>query len=217
MLPEEARWIGERLQGITTGAAPVLNIGSSIGTFITERQPWIHRHLFAPMRARGQHVLNVDLKSAPGVDLVGDICDPGFQQRVATTGGGAVICTNLLEHVERPADVARALVTLVPPGAYLVVSGPRSYPWHPDPIDTRFRPDVDALATLFPGTELVEGAVVPSGTYYDWLGRSPWRLLGAFGRLLLPFWSPRWWWADLLKLGWLFRPFTATCVLLRKR
>lgn len=217
MLPAEARWIGDRLRALETTAAPVLNIGSSTGTFNTITQPWIHEHVFSGLQARGQRVVNIDRKSGDGIDLSGDICDPAFQQQVAALRGSAILCTNLLEHVVDPGRLASALVELVPSGALLLISGPKSYPWHPDPIDSKFRPDVDQLAGLFAGTELVTGEIVASGTYYDWLGRSPWRLVGAIVRLLHPFRSARYWWADVLKLGWLSRPFTATCVLLRKR
>lgn len=96
------------------------------------------------------------------------------------------------------------------------MSVPHSYPFHPDPIDNGFRPNVEQLAALFPDTELVDAAIVECGTYWDRLGRSPWRLAGALLRQLVPFYLPRWWWADLVKLRWLFRPFSATCVVLRR-
>ncbi len=217
MLPEEARWLGQRLAGLpNTAVEPLINVGSSTGKFVTQDQPWIDRHLFAPARERGLGVVNIDIKSAPGVDLVGDVCDPAFRARVAAVGGRALMCTNLLEHVRDPGEIASALTALIPKHGYLLISGPKSYPWHADPIDTLFRPDVDELARLFPGTELVAGEVVCSGTYWDWLGRSPIGLLRAFGRLMLPFYFPRGWWSSLLKLGWFFRPFSATCVVLRK-
>ena len=75
---------------------PVLNIGSSTAAFTTKAQPWIDEHVFAPMRARGVRVVNVDLKATEGVDLVGDICDAGFQQQVAAQSGTAILCSNLL-------------------------------------------------------------------------------------------------------------------------
>jgi hypothetical protein len=127
-----------------------------------------------------------------------------------------VVCTNLLEHVVDPGPIASALAQMLPVGGHLLVSGPRSYPWHADPFDTMFRPDVAELAAIFPATEVVAGEVVPSGTYWDWLGRSPLKLAGALVQLLVPFY-PRTWWSNLNKLRWLRRPFTATCVLLRRR
>jgi SAM-dependent methyltransferase len=216
VLPEEARWIGDQLCALPGCDGVVLNIGSSTGAFTTVTQPWIHRHVFAKLEERGQRVLNIDRKAEVGVNLTGDICDPEFQARVAALGGSAILATNLLEHVPDPGPLAAAFVALVPPGGYLVISGPYSYPWHPDPIDSKFRPTVEELAGMFAGTKLVAGAIVPSGTYYDWLGRSPWKLAGALLKLLNPFRSARWWWADVLKLGWIFRPFSATCIVLRK-
>jgi hypothetical protein len=218
MLPEEARWLGQRLAGLSsTAIEPLINVGSSTGKFVTEEQPWIDAHLLAPVRTRGLSVINIDMKAAAGVDLVGDVCDAAFRARVAAVGCRALMCTNLLEHVRNPAEIATALTALIPKDGYLFISGPKSYPWHADPIDTLFRPDVDGLARLFEGTELVAGAVVESGTYWDWLARSRFGILRALVRLLLPFYFPRGWWSAVLKVGWLFRPFSATCVILRKR
>jgi SAM-dependent methyltransferase len=217
MLPQEARWIGARLDALSAADTPLLNLGSSTAEFVTRAQPWISEHVLAPLHRRGVPVLNVDVKAAPGVDLVGDICDPPFQRRVQAVRAGAILCSNLLEHVRDPAELARALVQITPVGGMLIVTGPRSYPWHPDPLDNGLRPDVAGMAALFPGTALIDGEVVTSGSYWDWLGRSPWALARACGRLLMPFYSPRWWWADALKLGWLARPFSATCVLLQRR
>ena len=218
MLPEEARWLGQRIaQCPVDGLAPLVNVGSSTRHFTTRVQPWIDEHIFAPARARGLAVISVDIKAAEGIDLVGDVVDPVFRERVRDAGGRSLLCSNLLEHVADPAAIACALAQLVPSGGYLFVSGPRSYPWHADPFDTLFRPGVDELAALFPGTELVAGSVVSSGSYWDWLGRSPWRLLARLARLLVPFYNGRSWYSQVLKLGWMFRPFSATCVLLRKR
>ena len=75
----EAQWLGDRLAEIADGELfPLLNVGSSTGEFRTTVQPHIDAKVFAPLRARGGKVLHLDIKAAEGVDIVGDLLDPGF-------------------------------------------------------------------------------------------------------------------------------------------
>ncbi len=217
MLPAEAEWLGRRILGLDPQRAfPMLNIGSSTGSFVTVAQPWIEREIFGPLRARGSAVLNCDIKSAPGVDLVGDLQDPAFLTRLAERRFKSVLCSNLLEHVENRAAIAETLVEVLPSGGYLFVSGPHRYPHHADPIDTMFRPSPEELAALFPGTRVLAAAVVDCGTYLQYVTRTPSKFVKSVVRLGLPFYQPKEWRNAVLRLPWLFREFQSVCLLLEK-
>ena len=217
MLPAEAEWLGRRILGLDPATAfPLLNIGSSTGRFVTVEQPWIDAQIFRPLRERGSAVLNCDMKSAPGVDLVGDLHDEAFLARVAEHRFKSVLCSNLLEHVENRQAIADTLLKVVPSGGYLFVSGPYSYPHHADPIDTLYRPTPEELAALFPGTRLVASEIVACGTYWQYASRTPTKLAKSFVRLFMPFYRPKDWRTSVARLGWLWRDFQAVCVVLQK-
>ena len=218
MLPEEAKWLGREIAATDSASLfPMLNLGSSSGKFVKSEQPWIFEHVFSPLERRGGTIVNVDLVEAPGVDIVGDVTDPKLIERLQGMGFKSAICSNLLEHVRDREGVARALVSIVENGGSLFISGPHRYPYHPDPIDTLFRPTASELAALFPSTELVRGDIVNSGNYWKYVTRTPKKLVRSTVRLFLPFYQPRGWYAALLRVGWLRRDFEAACVVLRKR
>ena len=56
--------------------------------------------------------------------------------------------TNLLEHVTDARQLATNVQGVLSRGSWLVVSVPNSYPYHPDPIDTMFRPTVAELTEM---------------------------------------------------------------------
>ena len=153
MVQEEALWIEQVLSTLKlSSGACVVDVGSSTEFFRTQSQPYIEERVFRPLQQRGITIVHVDQKAAPGVDIVVDI-----ERLVPETLGrkfDALLCASLLEHVQHPALVARTLVACVKPGGWLIVTVPQRYPWHPDPIDTGFRPGTRQLAELFPHTEL---------------------------------------------------------------
>jgi hypothetical protein len=164
-------------------------------------------------------VLHLDAKAAPGVDIVADLGDPDTVKAMKGRGFQSLLCSNLLEHVEDRQQVARTLLELVPAhGGILIVSCPYRYPYHPDPIDSRFRPTPSELADLFPGTRIERQATVRDGTYGDQIRREPVAFIKLLVRLLLPFYKlPSWrraWRHVIDHLPWTFRHFEATCVVL---
>src|SRR5579883_2428827 len=217
MLEEEARWLGRALSAIDASAAfPLLDAGSSTEHFRAVEQPWIDQLIWKPLRSRGLQVVHVDRREDPGVDLVGDFMDPGFAQELKRRSFRGVFCSNLLEHVVDRSAVARALLSVVGEGGYVFASCPFRYPYHADPIDTGFRPTPAELAAVFPECELLEGATVTCGSYARYVTRSPALLAKTLVRPLVPFVKPRKWWTAVCHLPWLFTPFEATCVVLRK-
>src|SRR5689334_4475728 len=118
MLVEEAEWLGRQIEALADERLfPFVNIGSSTGVFRATTQPHIDAKIFTPLGRRGGPIYHVDLKRAPGVDLVGDIMDPAFMSDVRErTAPRCVLLSNVLEHVLDPEAAARAVMTIVPPG-----------------------------------------------------------------------------------------------------
>jgi hypothetical protein len=217
--PSEARWIADALAAFPQAQiSPFINIGSSTAEFRTSRQPHIDALIFAPMRKAGVDVIHTDLKAQPGVDVAGDLADPAVRDQVKARAPRAALSSNLLEHVPDPAAFARMIESLVEPGGLLVVTVPRSYPYHADPIDNGFRPTPEELARLFPGCTLVRGDVVADTSYgQEILGQGRAGLKKGL-RNLVGALRPRGEVARAQRdrLRWLFRPFTTTCVVLRR-
>lgn len=213
----EAEWVARALASVPAEAlSPLLNIGSSTAEFRTRIQPWIEERLIAPLTARGVRLVHVDLKAAPGVDLAADIMDPaGFAAAQALNPKGLLLC-NLLEHVPDAAAFAARCLALVPPGGYVVITVPRSYPHHRDPIDTMYRPTPQECAALFPGTEVLAQETIEVGSYRDQVRARPWILLRHVFRAPFPFLGFEKWRRSMGKLYWLANPYLTTCLVLRK-
>ncbi len=160
MLRAEAAWLARRLERVPTEhLSPLLSIGSGHAE-LRATQPWLERVVYEPLTRRGVQVLHHELNPAPGVDVAGDLTDPGFLERLGKLELRSLMCCNVLEHVPNPEEIAKTIAGLVPAGGYVLVSVPRRYPYHPGPIDTLFRPSVDELRSLFPKLTLVDGAEV---------------------------------------------------------
>ena len=153
MFIDEARWLEQVLTGLKLPAgSKLLDIGSSTLEFRTKVQPHVERHVFAPLRAAGVLVSHLDARAEPGVDIVADITT----LEGVPTDFDAAICTSLLEHVVDRADTARHICRVVKPGGVLVLTVPRRYPLHNDPIDTGFRPKPEELSDLVRWTDIIE-------------------------------------------------------------
>lgn len=220
MLIEEAMWFGRQLEMLEpSGLSPMLNLGSSTEAYRQNYQPWIDRYVLHPLIQRDVHIKNHDMKAMPGVDLVGDLNDQEFLRELSAQSFHSVLCFNLLEHVNNRNQIADLLSKILAQGGYLFVSCPYKFPYHPDPIDTRFRPDLSQLADLFSGLEKVSGEVVVCQTYFHHIypDQDPWlKLSKLLARLALPFYRPEIWLLRVRHLPWLFRRLEATCLVLRK-
>lgn len=170
MLVEEARWFYSQLARMAAERlSPMLNVGSQTLHFRRFVQPWIERYIFEPLQQRGVKVVHTDIRAGAGVDIVGDLMDAEFIERLRLYRFQSVFCSNLLEHVPQPKLLAERLVSILPLGGLLFVSCPRAFPYHPDPIDTGLRPDVEQLANLFPETRLVVGEIVDCGPLWHYI------------------------------------------------
>ena len=216
MFAQEAAWLAEQLGALPVASvSPLLNVGSSDRRFREQVQPYIDRVLFAPQVARGVRVIHCDRKPHDGVDLVADIFEADGMARMAAAGAQALVCSNVHEHVRDPGELSRRLLALLPAGGHLLVTVPHSYPYHEDPIDTMYRPDVQELAALHPGTDVVAAARVTAGTYRDSLRADPKQVFGDVVEQVRTAVRRRSF-ADL-RVRWWSRDYAVSCVLLRKR
>jgi len=218
MLKAEATWVGQALERMRSEElSPLLNVGSATATFRETVQPWISHEIFAPLERKGVTVNHLDIQEGDGIDLHGDLTDDAFMASLGRRGYRSLLCCNVLEHVDNPAAISRRLEELMPAMGYLIVTVPNRFPYHPDPIDTMFRPDISDLLELFPRCGLREGKVLDCGTGWDYVDRSPAAMVSKVKRRVRGMKEHGGVKGTTSFLPWLFRQFRITCVVLRKR
>jgi len=215
MLIAEAQWIGAALDSLPDEAFPLAHVGCQTEEFRTRTQPWVQEYVFTPLLRRGRAVVHVDIRDEPGVDLVADVTTERGQQLIHSRGARTVLCANLLEHVPDPKRVLDGLTAGVPEGGYLVLTGPLAFPYHPDPIDTMFRPTWQQMAELVgPEFSVLQGGEIRCrrlGYYYGLQRCGKLRLVA---RILLPFVKPAGW---RERVRWSARHTSCYALVLRRR
>lgn len=152
MFIEEAVWIRDVLEkaGLREGMT-LLDLGSSTESFRQVEQPFIDYEIFRPLRRRGVRIVHVDARREEGVDVVCNLADPATEPEAAgLEPAGAVLASNLLEHVPDRDLVMTRILRLTRPGGFVVITAPNLYRFHEDPIDTMYRPTNGDLEALFP-------------------------------------------------------------------
>ncbi len=81
--------------------------------------------------ARSLDVLSIDIDSARGPDIVGDISDHDFGERRFS----AVVMSEVLEHIRTPEKAIQAAHAVLEPGGRLILSTPFIFPIHDRPHD----------------------------------------------------------------------------------
>ena len=220
MLPKEAAVMGQWLAGTDLGPGSVcLNLGSSTRAFREEVQPFIHGEIVAPLEQRAVRVVHCDLKADEGVDEVGDILEPAVQAKLASYNADLLICSNMLEHLSDIRPFVDACASIVRPGGLCLITVPRSFPYHPDPLDTMYRPAPREIAALLPTWEVVDAEEVAAGNLREEIARErqpTLSLIRQLARAAMPFYRPAKWWPAAHKLFWLFRDYRVSLVLLRR-
>ncbi|WP_273144021.1 methyltransferase domain-containing protein [Oceanicaulis alexandrii] len=223
MRPEEAEYLGALLERCSRNdLSPLLNIGASTRAFREVSQPHIQECIFTPLDRRGVEVIHSDIKQADGVDLTGDILDPGFREHIRALRPRAILCSNVLEHVTDIAAFTSALEECLEPGGLMIVSGPQSYPFHADPIDNYFRPSPQEMADRFKQCEPEELHTITSSSYWVELAAMPVGVRLCFLaksalRLPLFFYKPQAYRNRFSRFLWLWRPYKVSVAKLRRR
>jgi SAM-dependent methyltransferase len=217
MLIAEAKWLGQKIFSVESdNIFPMLNIGSSTEKFRKIDQPWIDEYITAPAKRNNLEIINADIKKEEGVDVVVDFYSMLTNETLTDLKFISILCSNVLEHLTNREQFCNSIVSATPTGGYIFVSCPFKYPYHPDPIDTKFRPDVEELARLFPGTKLIKGEIVTCRNYFYYLSLKPKKLFKNFARIFVPFYNPRGWLIVMGYMTYIFRNFKTTCVVLVK-
>ena len=217
MLYNEARWLARVLERYSMGdLSPLINIASGDRIFREEVQPHIDELIFKPLRIRNIKVIHFDLKDEIGVDIRGDIFNDGDVQKLKRIEPKSAICSNMMEHVLYPHELAKRCFSLIPKGGLLFVTVPLSYPYHADPIDTMFRPRPQELAELFKPFKIIASEIVTGGSYRDEVRKRPWIMFRHIFRFPFPFVKFERWKRSMRKLYWLFHDYKVTCIVVKK-
>jgi len=216
MLIAEAKWIAKQLFLHSEEVFPLLIVGSSTAKFRKTEQPWIDEYIYKPISSKNFKVINSDIKSSEGVDVVFDYNNPDIKNEFVKLEFKSVLCSNVLEHLSNKEEFCKLITSIIPEGNYIIVTCPYKYPYHPDPIDNKYRPTVEELARLFPYTKLVKGEIITCRNYLYYLKINLQKLLRVFVRILFPFYNPRGWLIVIGYLKYLFTNFKVTCIVLKK-
>ena len=168
MLINEAKKINEYIETFLKGKKGIaINIGSSTTDFIDISQPYIRKFVLNPLSLNFK-ILNIDIKSQEGVDLVADFTTLEGQKSIASLNGNLYLISNLLEHIPDYNLGIQSISKLLNSGDVLILSGPKSFPYHPDPIDNMFRPNLKELRNFFEEDfEIKDHQIVKSGTVFS--------------------------------------------------
>jgi hypothetical protein len=144
-----------------------INIGSSTADFTDVSQPYIRRFVLDPL-SENFKVKNIDIKNQIGVDLVADFTTVKGQELIRSSNGNLYLISNLLEHIPDFAVGIESIKSMLKTGDLLILSGPKSFPYHPDPIDNMFRPSIRELRQYFENDfEIKDLQIVKSGTVFS--------------------------------------------------
>jgi len=152
MVLEEAKRIRKILAKLKLCCeSVVLDIGSSSEKFRCVDQPYIDYYVFRPLRKIGAKIIHIDIKKEKGVDIVCDLASSETEELIKTIPpADVVLCTSLLEHVNNREIVLSRIRNLTKPGGTIILTVPYVFHYHPDPIDTGYRPSNTELECLFP-------------------------------------------------------------------
>ena len=165
MLVKEAQKINSYIQEFLKDKKGVaINIGSSAADFIDISQPYIRRYVLDPL-SENFKIKNIDIKEVVGVDLVADFTTNSGQELIKKLEGNLYLISNLLEHIPDYMVGIESIKSMLKTGDLLILSGPKSFPYHPDPIDNMFRPSISELNSYFASDfEIIDLRIVRSGT-----------------------------------------------------
>ena len=220
MLLNEAKWINNIItRRLNNFNGNVVNLGSSSLDFIKYNQPYIEYLVVKPL-SKNFKLVNVDVKIDSNIQLTADFLTDSGQETIKELHAKVFLVSNLLEHIPNALDGINQLKKLVEPNSYIILTGPKSFPYHPDPIDNMFRPKLTEIYAHFEKDfEIIELDIVKNGTVFSssLFGRSvkkSGKVLKSKGGLLRLIFKTNFLYKTIRNM---FYPASAFCMLARKK
>ena len=194
--------------------ANIINLGSGNREQLKKTKPWVSKNVFDLFKKQKAKILHVDAENFPGVDIVQDLSQPNSLSFCDKLKGSKLfILANVLEHIPKKvyAEFLNKIYSKMNSKDGLIIMVPYGYPYHADPIDTKYRPSPNELNQLLPLTWL-EDEIVSAGSY-----KEEFRRMNVFKKirtLLKPLWilqKPTKW-LENHRLFYLFKQYQITIV-----
>lgn len=148
MLINESLWIGSKLKKILPeNPFPVLNVGSSTEKYRKVHQPYVQQNIFNLFGNEKEQVIHLDMKQAEGVDLVGNLYDSNFLEKIKKIKVKTVFCNNILMYLEKEQreNLADIFYEILDSGSYLLISNSYMFPAAPDPKEAYYRNNAEEM------------------------------------------------------------------------
>ena len=218
MLIKESLWIKNAIGNLNLPfGTKILNIGSQDEKYL-KQQYYIKENIIDVCAEKGYQIVNLDIKTGKGIDIVGDICKKELQRKLQKMNFSVIFLFNILEHVPNINLMCNALEKVLSKDGYILFSGPYDYPKHLDPIDNLFRPKPDELLKYFLNFNVVDSVILEDYTYAYYIFRNCRQFFNTFLRILSPFYKFRKWRTIIIpKLKYFNKPFEVTGAILKKK
>lgn len=171
MFDREAKKIGEILDSMDIhDLNPILEIGSSTEYFRKKMKPHINENIHEKINKRGIQIICSDIKPDPDVIdqknmIIGSVFDDKTLQKMIDLKPRCILLCNILEHVTDSQEVCNRIQKIATAGTLIVCSVPYSFPYHPDPIDTLYRPSPEELIEKFSNIEVMHKEVIEGANF----------------------------------------------------
>jgi len=196
----------------------LLVLGAGQVDILRKKKPWIHDEIYSRFVSRDFRVVTVDLFPYDGVDMVLDLSSPSAMSTVkeCIPERCAVLLCNVLEHVpkKKRKEVFGFAETLAKNcGGLFVCTVPFDYPYHPDPIDTMFRPSCDDLLSMTTEGGYSHAETVVCGSFLEEFQRMS--FFKKIRVILRPLWILSKWSkyrSKVSRLQYLFKPYKVSVI-----
>jgi len=165
---EESLEIRSSLERHIKKIGSVINLGSGDIHKLKKDKPWVFKHVFDPLTKKSL-VIHADIDSFNGACQVCDLTKFDALDFIKSTPRPRLfILANVLEHVPKKSVkiILSKIFKAMNKGDFFLITAPYRYPYHPDPIDSMYRPGPMAITKLIPLTWL-DMKIIECGSFKE--------------------------------------------------